>query len=72
MTGGMTKESNANRHKIVAVLILIFGPVVAVLLWPFVAKIEDAWLEGYIVAAAGLVILFAVWAWNEYPPFPYK
>jgi len=68
----MTKESSLSRHKIVAVLILIFGPVAAASLWPFVAMIENAWFEGYVIAVAGLIILFAVWAWKEYPPFPYS
>jgi len=67
----MTQESITGRHKIVAVLILVIGPILAVLLWPFAATIENAWFEGYVVAAAGLIILFAVWAWKEYPPFPY-
>ena len=56
-----------NQHKIVAVLILIFGPILAVLLYPFV----DVRMEYYAAVAIGLILLFAVWAWKEYPPFAY-
>ncbi|MFX1415448.1 MAG: hypothetical protein ACFFC0_01500 [Promethearchaeota archaeon] len=71
MSERMTQESSTGRHKIVAILILVFGPILAALLWPFVATIENVYLSGYIVAAAGLIFLLAVWAWKEYPPFPY-
>ncbi|MHA2379651.1 MAG: hypothetical protein ACXADO_07245 [Candidatus Thorarchaeota archaeon] len=67
----MTQESSVGRHRIVAVLILIFGPISAALLWPYVAIIETARVEFYVIAAGGLILLFVVWAWKEYPPFPY-
>jgi hypothetical protein len=56
-----------NQHKIVAVLILILGPIVAVLLYPFV----ELRVEYYAIVTILVILLFSVWAWKEYPPFPY-
>ncbi|MHA2379658.1 MAG: hypothetical protein ACXADO_04695 [Candidatus Thorarchaeota archaeon] len=67
----MTPQSSSSRHRIVAVLILVVGPILAALLWPLASTVENAWFEGYVIASACLVILFAVWAWKKYPPFPY-
>lgn len=56
-----------DQHKLVAVLILIFGPILAVLLYPII----DVRVEYYAAVAIRLILLFAFWAWKEYPPFPY-
>jgi hypothetical protein len=56
-----------NPNRIVAVLILIFGPIVAVLLYPFV----DLRVEYYAIVTMLVILLFSIWSWKECPPFPY-
>jgi nicotinamide riboside transporter PnuC len=56
-----------NLHRIVAVLILIFGPIVAVLLYPFV----NLQVEYYAIVVMFVILIFSIWAWKEYPPFTY-